>query len=220
MSSTDTARRPGGSTRPDVPSLLLAALLLVMGVTVVVDAAGVEAPPGAGAVGPAAFPWAIGVALFVLGVVLGVVALRGRPDEELAPVVVAPEQLAPAGVPVEPGETAQAHVAPGREAAIGRGPDAGAEPAGVRAVGQDEPWLRARPAVRVLVLVAGLLIHAAVIRTAGYVVAALALFVAAAVAFGAPRLLRTVVVGAVLTLVIFYSFTVGLGLGLPDLGGG
>jgi putative tricarboxylic transport membrane protein len=209
MRTTNTRERPGGVTRPDVPSLLLSALLLVMGVTVVVDAAGVEAPPGAGAVGPAAFPWAIGAALLVLGVLLGLVSLRGRPDEELTPVLTAPSELAPLGVPADPGESAEERVGDDAPPAVGD-----------RAVGEVEPWLRARPAVRVLVLVAGLLVHAAVIRTAGYVVAALVLFVAAAVAFGAPRLLRTIAVGAVLTLVIFYSFTVGLGLGLPDLGGG
>jgi putative tricarboxylic transport membrane protein len=82
-----------------------------------------------------------------------------------------------------------------------------------------QPLLQARPALRVTVFAAGLLAHALLISTAGYVVAALVLFVAAAVAFGAPRLVRVVVVGLVLTLVVFYSFTLGLGLSLPNFGG-
>jgi putative tricarboxylic transport membrane protein len=204
MSTTsDASGRPGRFRRLDVPSFVLSAVLLLMGVTVVIDAAGVEAPPGGGVVGPAAFPWAIGSGLLVLGVVLGLVALRGRPDEDVAHVPVSPEELAPAPAPVDPGETAGQRVA--ADAPEAREP---------------VPWMRARPAVRVLALVAGLLVHAAIIRTAGYVVAAVVLFVAVAVAFGAPRLLRTLLIGTVLALVIFYSFTVGLGLGLPDLGGG
>ncbi len=53
----------GGGQAPagkDVPSLVLSALLLALGVTVLVDAARIEAPPGGGVVGPAAFMWAVG----------------------------------------------------------------------------------------------------------------------------------------------------------------
>ena len=81
------------------------------------------------------------------------------------------------------------------------------------------PLLRLNRLLRVAVFAAGLIAHALLIETAGYVVAALVLFVAVALAFGAPRLLRTVIGGAVLVLVIFYAFTLGLGLGLPNFGG-
>ena len=215
MTAPDTSGRPDASSRPDVPSLLLAGLLLVMGVTVLVDAAGVEAPPGGGVVGPAAFMWAIGGALLVLGAVLGLVALRGRADEELAAnPLVAPAPRHDAGSDLAHPE----HDGPGP-----RG-DEGA--ASVR-VGEDEPataeprpFLRARPAVRVAVLLGGLLVHAAIISTAGYIVAAAVLFVTTSLAFGAPRLLPPVLIGTVLAAAIFYAFTLGLGLGLPYLGGG
>ena len=184
-----------------------------MGVTVLVDASGVETPPGGGVVGPAAFMWAIGGALLVLGAALGLVALRGRPDEELAAnPLVAPAPVRDTG-PVAPDDDGP-----------GLGPDERA--ASVR-VAEDEvapaepqPFLRARPAVRVAVLLGGLLVHAAIIATAGYIVAAAVLFVTTALAFGAPRLLPPVLIGTVLAAVIFYAFTLGLGLGLPYLGGG
>jgi putative tricarboxylic transport membrane protein len=197
---------PTGSDRPagrDLPSLLLSALLLAMGVTVLVDAAGLEAPPGSGVIGPAAFMWAVGGALVVLSVVLALVALNGRPDEALAhnPLIPAPD---------EHGEEELGH---GAGAAGPAEPDLGV-------AGGPRPLLRARPAVRVAVLVAGLLVHAAIISSAGYIVAAAVLFLTAALAFGAPRLLPPLLIGAVLATVIFYSFVLGLGLGLPYLGGG
>lgn len=174
-----------------------------MGVTVVIDAVGVEAPPGGGVVGPAAFPWAIGSALLVLAALLGLVALRGRPDEDVANVPVVLEQLTRVDVPLE---SAEAGIRPQVDED--------------QAADAPTPLLRAHPAVRVLVLVAGLFVHAAIITAAGYVVAAVVLFVAAALAFGAPRLLPSLIIGTALALLIFYSFTLGLGLGLPDLGGG
>lgn len=214
MTVADTSGRPDARSRPDVPSLLLSGLLLVMGVTVLVDAAGVEAPPGGGVVGPAAFMWAIGGALLVLGAVLGLVALRGRPDEELAANPLVPPPPARDhdhhhSDPDQPSSGADPAAASVRVEA-----DAAAVPA------EPPPFLRARPAVRVAVLLGGLLVHAAIISTAGYIVAAAVLFVSSALAFGAPRLLPPVLIGTVLAAVIFYSFTLGLGLGLPYLGGG
>ena len=187
-------------SRADVPSLVLAALLLLIGVTLAVDASGIENPRGGGIVGPAAFPWAVAGLLLLLGVVLGVVATRGRPDEEIASTrAVFDEQLREAGNPHDDDVEEVVHPVP---------------------VGEERPpVLRLRPPMRVAVFAAGLIAHALLIETAGYVVAALVLFVAVALAFGAPRLLRTVLGGAVLVLVIFYSFTLGLGLGLPNFGG-
>lgn len=186
-----------GRRRVDRASLALAVLLVVMGVTLAVDASSIQAPPGSDGIGPAAFPWAIAVALLVLGCVLGVVALRGREphphDAALGPlhadVPHDDEADRPAVEPVPVGDTAR-------------------------------PALRVRPVLRVAVFAAGLLAHALLVDTAGYVVAALVLFVAVALAFGAPRPVRVVLVGLVLTLVVFYSFTLGLGLALPNFGGG
>lgn len=196
MPKSDTSERAPAGPRRDLPSLLLSGLLLAMGVTVLVDAAGVEAPPGAGAVGPAAFMWAIGAALVVLALVLGLVSLRGRPDEELA---------ANPFVPPPP------HAEDGTAGGARTEPPVKAEP---------RPFLLMRPAPRVALLVAGLLLHAAVIATAGYIVAAALLFLCSSLAFGAPRLLPPVLIGTGLAVGIFYGFTWGLGLGLPYLGGG
>jgi putative tricarboxylic transport membrane protein len=213
VTAPDGTGRPDASSRPDAPSLLLAGLLLVMGVTVLVDAAGVEAPPGGGVVGPAAFMWAIGGALLVLGAVLGLVALRGRADEELAAnPLVAPAPLDDTGSDGQPEADGSARADDGA-ASVRVAED---EPA----AGEPRPFLRARPAVRVALLLGGLLVHAAIISTAGYIVAAAVLFVTTALAFGAPRLLPPVLIGTVLAAVIFYAFTLGLGLGLPYLGGG
>jgi hypothetical protein len=175
-----------------------------MGITVLVDAAQVEAPPGAGAVGPAAFMWAIGVALVVLAVVLGLVALRGRPDEDLA----ANPLVAPA---LHPWEGTAGQPTTGGETGTGSGPTPADDP---------RPFLRMRPAGRVALLLAGLLLHAAIISTAGYIVAAAVLFLCSSLAFGAPRLLPPVLIGTGLAVAIFYGFVWGLGLGLPYFGGG
>ena len=194
-------QRPGRS-RPDVPSLVLAGLLLALGTTLAIDASTITNTRGGDGLGPAAFPWAIAGVLLVLGVVLALVSLRGgRPDEELDAVHPGIDaELRAAADPVAGEGTAEA----------------------VPEIPVDEPGrplLRAGRGVRVLVFAAGLVAHALLVNTAGYVVAALVLFVAVALAFGAPRIVRVLVVGLVLTLVIFYAFTVGLGLPLPNFGG-
>ncbi|SDQ18831.1 tripartite tricarboxylate transporter TctB family protein [Quadrisphaera sp. DSM 44207] len=208
-SGSGAAGAPGGAgrrgrSRADLPSLVLAAVLLVLGVVLAVDASTIEAPRGSGVVGPAAFPWAVAVLLLALGVALGLVATRGRPDEELASThhlldEDLDEQL--------------------RAAARGEQDDAEAVVPAVPVGEERPPVLRTGRLGRVAVFAAGLLAHALLISTAGYVVAALVLFVAVALAFGAPRLGRVLVGGLVLTLVVFYSFTLGLGLSLPNLGG-
>jgi putative tricarboxylic transport membrane protein len=174
-----------------------------MGVTLAIDAAGIEAPRGSGIVGPAAFPWVVAGFLLLLGVILGLVATRGRPDEEVASV----ERLIDAQLTDAVASTTD--VADDVETVVEPVP-----------VGEDRPpVLRLSPPLRVVVFGLGLLAHALLLETAGYVVAALVLFVAVALAFGAPRLGRTIVGGAVLVLVIFYAFTLGLGLALPNFGG-
>ena len=215
MSARDAAGGERPASGPDVPSLLLSGLLLLMGVTVLVDAAGVEAPPGAGVVGPAAFMWAIGGGLLALGVLLGLVAVRGRADEELManPLVTPP-----------PAHDDDHHHDPGdvrdvRDRSTPPGGDAEPEPAELEPA-EPQPFLKLSPRARVALLLGGLLVHAAIISTAGYIVAAAVLFLSSALAFGAPRLLPPALIGTVLAAGIFYAFTQGLGLGLPYLGGG
>jgi putative tricarboxylic transport membrane protein len=203
VASRDTSERAAAGPRRDLPSLLLSGLLLVMGITVLVDAAGVEAPPGAGAVGPAAFMWAIGTALVVLALVLGLVALRGRPDEDLAANPFVPPVTHPEDGPTDAAATAD-----------------GDAPTGPTAAAEPRPLLRMRPAARVALLLGGLLLHAAIITTAGYIVAAAVLFLCSSLAFGAPRLLPPVLIGTGVAVAIFYGFVWGLGLALPYLGGG
>jgi putative tricarboxylic transport membrane protein len=187
-----------GRRRVDRASLALAVLLLVMGVTLAVDASSIQAPPGSDGIGPSAFPWAIAVALLALGCVLGAVALRGREPHPHDAAVGPLHEDVPHDD--EPDDRPQVEAVPVGDTA--------------------RPALRVRPVLRVAVFAAGLVAHALLIDTAGYVVAALVLFVAVALAFGAPRPVRIVLVGLVLTLAIFYAFTLGLGLALPNLGGG
>ena len=177
--------------RVDVASLVLAVVLLVAGVGLLVDSSSIESPLGAGGLGPAAFPRAVAVILLVLGVLLGASALRGRDEPAPADGAVA---------------------APDDDVESGAGPEV--------QIGEGRPAvLREDPRLRVGVFVAALVAHVLLLRTGGYVVAAAVLFLGVSLAFGAPRLLRSAVVGVVLALVIFYAFTIGLGLGLPDLGG-
>lgn len=191
MSSTEAREGRAALARVDRPSLVLALVLLAWGTVLAVDASRIKTPPGAGTVGPAAFPWAVAVALLVLGALLAAFSLRGRPDEALDPL----------------------HTRIDEDLRDDELEDTAA------AAPEERPFLRGGPGVRIAVFAAGLLAHAALVTTAGYVVAALVLFVAVALSFGAPRPWRVLAIGLVLTLVVFYTFTMALGLALPNLGG-
>ena len=190
----------GGATVPgarvrrvDVASLVLAGLLVVLGVVLLVDASSITSPLGTTGLGPAVFPRAVAVILLVLGPLLAVSALRGGGDDEPVPA-------------------ADAGAGPGDGVESAAGPDV--------LVGDARPAvLRDDPRLRVGVFVLALVAHVLLLGTGGYVVAAAVLFLGVSLAFGATRVLRSAVVGLVLALVIFYAFTIGLGLGLPDLGG-
>jgi putative tricarboxylic transport membrane protein len=82
--TADVSDRPTATTpRPDKAQYGLAALLLVVGVYVIVDAAGLEPGFADQVVGPRAFPYVIGTALVVLAGLLALATARGdRPHAE------------------------------------------------------------------------------------------------------------------------------------------
>jgi putative tricarboxylic transport membrane protein len=63
----------------------------------------------------------------------------------------------------------------------------------------------------------GILLHAALITRIGFVLSSTMLFVFAARGFGSARPLRDVIVGAVVTLPVFWLFTKMLDISLPKL---
>ena len=65
------------------------------------------------------------------------------------------------------------------------------------------------------VISAGIVLHMIVIGWAGFILAALLLFVMVARGFGSRRPVRDVVIAAVLAVLVFVLFTYGLGLNLP-----
>ena len=67
----------------------------------------------------------------------------------------------------------------------------------------------------VAIVSAGLILDALLLKTLGFIIAALALFVIVAFALGSRRYLRDVVTGLVLASVTYFGFTRGLGLQLP-----
>jgi putative tricarboxylic transport membrane protein len=75
-----------------------------------------------------------------------------------------------------------------------------------------EGSLRWMPVAYVL---AGLVLFAALVESAGFVIAAAALFILVARAFRSRRILFDIVIGFSLSAVIFLVFTRGLGLKLP-----
>jgi putative tricarboxylic transport membrane protein len=71
------------------------------------------------------------------------------------------------------------------------------------------------------ILTGAVLLHMAAIGWAGFILASTFLFILIARGFGSRKLLRDIVVGAVLSTAAFFIFTSGLGLQLPNglLGG-
>lgn len=90
------ARQPGRWS-----GLVLAALIAALGVAVMLDGAGLRGDQGYARVGPAVFPYAVGVGLVVIAALLALAALAGRfgvdwigaPEEGLAPRAAMLRQL-------------------------------------------------------------------------------------------------------------------------------
>jgi putative tricarboxylic transport membrane protein len=72
-----------------------------------------------------------------------------------------------------------------------------------------------------MILSAGVILHMVSIGWAGFILASTFLFTLIARGFGSRRLLRDIVIGALLSTAAFFIFTLGLGLKLPNglLGG-
>jgi putative tricarboxylic transport membrane protein len=67
----------------------------------------------------------------------------------------------------------------------------------------------------VAAIVAGLIVHVSILKTAGFVPAATLLFVSVTFAFGSRRPGRDVAIGVMLALITYLGFTRALGLPLP-----
>lgn len=74
-------RTPAGSVSARVEEYVFAGLVVALGVFTLVDATTITAGGQAGAVGPRAFPYAVGALLVVTGVAAIVATLRGRLGE-------------------------------------------------------------------------------------------------------------------------------------------
>jgi putative tricarboxylic transport membrane protein len=66
-----------------------------------------------------------------------------------------------------------------------------------------------------VVLLLGLVLTVLLLMPAGFIIAATVLFVLVARAFSSRRMLRDAVAGLLLALIVYFSFTAGLGLALP-----
>lgn len=165
-------------------------LAVVLGAVVIVDAAGIRAPAGVQVIGPRVFPVAVGCLLLALGLGLAIQGVRHRVRHR--PHHAAPV-LAEALLPDVVDEIAAdaAPVAP----EVGR-----------------SLWQRT------LLLLAALVAYAVLLRPVGFVLVSTALFAAAITAFGG-RPVRGLLVGAVLSVVVYIAFTQGLELQLPGLPG-
>jgi putative tricarboxylic transport membrane protein len=72
------------------------------------------------------------------------------------------------------------------------------------------------------IISAGVVLHMAIIGWAGFIIASTVLFVLVARGFGSRRIARDAIIAIVLATVVFFIFTLGLGLSLPKgpFGGG
>ena len=66
-----------------------------------------------------------------------------------------------------------------------------------------------------VIISAGVILHMAIIAWAGFIIASIVLFVLVARGFGSRRILRDAIIAAVLAVVVFFIFTLALGLSLP-----
>jgi putative tricarboxylic transport membrane protein len=66
-----------------------------------------------------------------------------------------------------------------------------------------------------VIISAGVILHMVVIGWAGFIIASAVLFVMVARGFGSRRLVRDAIIAVVLATVVFFIFTLALGLSLP-----
>ena len=66
-----------------------------------------------------------------------------------------------------------------------------------------------------VIITIGVILHMAIIGWAGFIIASTLLFVLIARGFGSRRLVRDAIIGVVLAVVVFFIFTLALGLSLP-----
>ena len=65
------------------------------------------------------------------------------------------------------------------------------------------------------IISAGVILHMAIIGWAGFIIASIILFVMVARGFGSRRIVRDALIALVLATVVFFIFTLALGLNLP-----
>ena len=84
-----------------------------------------------------------------------------------------------------------------------------AGPPTVVAEGDRTDWLS------LAIIVGGLVLHWLLLRPLGFIVASTVLYVAVVTGFGDRNYLRTLGIGVVLAVIVYFVFTRGLGLRLP-----
>jgi putative tricarboxylic transport membrane protein len=88
---------------------------------------------------------------------------------------------------------------------------------GWRNVPLDQPGHDAPDWMAFGIISAGIVLHMIVIGWAGFIIAGILLFTLIARGFGSRRPVRDVLIALVLTIVVYFVFTYGLGLKLPGL---
>ena len=162
---TEWAPAPSGPVR-DLAQLGVCAFLVVLGVIMLVDAAGLgDNTTGTDPLGPKAVPVFLGSALILLAVGLTVAVLRGSKPE------------------LEGGEDVD---------------------------------LEARMDLKTVLMLIGVFVaNIVLIDVLGWVISGAILFYGSAIALGSRHYLRALVIAVALSLITFYGFAIGLGVGLP-----
>ena len=162
---------PAGAPAPAEPSRDLAqlgvcAFLAVLGVVILVDAAGLgNNSTGTDPLGPRTVPVVLGIALVGLAIGLVVATMRGRrPDLE---------------------------------------------------GGEDVDLAQKADLKTVLLLIGVFVANILLIEPLGWVISGSLLFYGSALALGSRHYIRTLVIAVALSLITFYGFAIGLGVGLP-----
>jgi putative tricarboxylic transport membrane protein len=162
---TEWAPAPSGPVR-DLAQLGVCAFLVVLGVIMLVDAAGLgNNTTGTDPLGPKAVPIFLGSALILLAVGLTVAVLRGSKPE------------------LEGGEDVD---------------------------------LDQRVDVKTVLMLVGVFVaNIVLIDVLGWVISGSILFYGSALALGSRHYIRALVIAVALSLITFYGFAIGLGVGLP-----
>ncbi len=162
---TEWAPAPSGPVR-DLAQLGVCAFLAVLGVIMLVDAAGLgDNTTGTDPLGPRAVPVVLGSALILLAIGLTVAVLRGSKPE------------------LEGGEDVD---------------------------------LEARVDLTTVLMLVGVFVaNIALIDILGWVISGAILFYGSALALGSRHYVRALVIAVALSLITFYGFAIGLGVGLP-----